>query len=107
MSVQEIFNDKVPARLADPTEGETMRAIDAVFQFELSGDEAGSWYIDLKAGSCGAGEHDDPDCTVKMDSEDFKDLYSGKAQGTALFMTGRLQVEGNMGLALKLGELMG
>jgi putative sterol carrier protein len=42
-----------------------------------------------------------------MDSEDFKDLYSGEAQGTALFMTGKLQVEGNMGLALKLGELMG
>jgi putative sterol carrier protein len=107
MSVQDIFNSKVPARLADPTEGEKMRAIDAVFQFELSGDEPGAWYIDLKAGTSGAGEHDDPDCTVKMDSDDFKDLYEGKAQGTALFMTGKLQVEGNMGLALKLGELMG
>lgn len=107
MSVQDIFNQRVPARLADPAEGEKMRAIDAVFQFELSGNEAGSWYIDLKAGTSGEGEHDDPDCTVKLDSSDFVDLYEGRAQGTGLFMTGKLQVEGNMGLALKLGELMG
>jgi putative sterol carrier protein len=107
MTVQEIFNEKVPARLADPTEGAKMREVDAVFQFELTGDEPGSWFIDLKAGTCDAGEHDDADCTVKMDSADFVDLYTGETQGAALFMSGKLQVEGNMGLALQLQNLMG
>lgn len=107
MSVQDIFTNKVPARLADPTEGAKMREVNAVFQFELSGDEPGSWFIDLKEGACGAGEHSDPDCTVKMDSDDFQALYNGEAQGAMLFMSGKLQVEGNMGLALQLQSFMG
>ena len=107
MSVLDIFNIKVPARLADATEGAKMRAIDAVFQFHLTGAETGSWFIDLKTGTCGAGTHGDADCTVTIEASDFVDLYNGDAQGAMLFMSGKLQVEGNMGLALKLQDLMG
>jgi putative sterol carrier protein len=42
-----------------------------------------------------------------MESSDFVDLYNGDAQGAMLFMQGKLQMEGNMGLAMKLGEIMG
>lgn len=107
MSVSDIFTTKVPTRLASAAEGAKMRAIDAVFQFHITGDEPGAWFIDLKAGTCGAGTHDDADCTVTLDAGDFIDLYNGDAQGAMLFMSGKLQVEGNMGLALKLQDLMG
>ena len=53
------------------------------------------------------GTHEEADCTITMESSDFIDLYNGDAQGAMLFMGGQLQIEGNMGLALQLGEIMG
>ena len=107
MSAKDIIENKINTRLADPDDGPKMRELDAIYQFNLTGDEEGTWYIDLKAGAVGSGENADADCTVTLDSGDFIDLYNGDAQGAMLFMSGKLQVEGNMGLALKLGEIMG
>ena len=66
MSANEILSQTIPGRLKDPAEREKMMELDAVFQFHLTGDEAGSWYIDLKAGECASGEHDQADCTVTL-----------------------------------------
>ena len=107
MSVSDIMNNKIPARFSDADERAKMLSVDAVFQFNLTGDEAGTWFIDLKAGTSGEGEHASADCVVTMESSDFVDLYNGDAQGAMLFMGGKLQIEGNMGLALQLGEIMG
>ena len=107
MSVQDIIENKIAGRLADPTEGPQMRQLNAVYQFNVTGDEEGSWFIDLKEGAVGAGTHNDADCTVTIDTQDFIDLYNGDVQGAMLFMGGKLQIDGNMGLALKLGEIMG
>ena len=107
MSAATIFNEKIPARFNDPADREKMMALDAVFQFNLTGDEPGHWFVDLKAGKSGAGEYDDADCTITMESSDFIDLYNGDAQGMMLAMSGKLEIDGNMGLALQLGEIMG
>ena len=107
MSAHTIFTETLPSRLNDVAQRSKMMEIDAVFQFSLTGDETGEWYVDLKAGACGAGEHDDADCTITIDSADFIALYKGDTQGTALFMQGKIQIAGNMGLALKLDEIMG
>jgi putative sterol carrier protein len=107
MSVSDIMTNKIPTRLNDADDRAKMLSVDAVFQFNLTGDEAGTWFIDLKAGTSGEGEHSDADCVVTMESSDFIDLYNGDAQGAMLFMGGKLQIEGNMGLALQLGEIMG
>jgi putative sterol carrier protein len=107
MSANDILTNKIPGRLADASEREKMMALSAVFQFNLTGDEPGAWYVDLVEGVCAAGEHADADCTVTMESADFVSLYNGEAQGAMLFMSGKLQIDGNMGLAMQLGEIMG
>ena len=107
MSASKIFNETIPARFNDPADREKMMALGAVFQFNLTGDEPGAWFVDLKQGSAGSGEHEEADCTITMESSDFLDLYNGEAQGAMLFMGGKLEIEGNMGLALQLGEIMG
>ena len=81
-------------------------AIGAVFKFVLEGDGGGSFIVNLKDNP-GVNQGDGAaDCTIKMTAQDFVDLTEGKANGQQLFFTGRLKVEGDMSLALRLQALM-
>ncbi|MBI3197918.1 MAG: SCP2 sterol-binding domain-containing protein [Rhodospirillales bacterium] len=46
------------------------------------------------------------DCTLKMDFSDFADLIGGKLDGMTAFMTGKLKIEGDMGVAMKLQTIL-
>lgn len=46
------------------------------------------------------------DCTIKMDFGDFADLIGGKLDGMTAFMTGKLKIEGDMGVAMKLQSIL-
>jgi putative sterol carrier protein len=81
-------------------------AIGAIFKFVLDGDGGGSFIVNLKDNP-GVVEGDGPaECTVRMTAQDFVDLTEGKANGQQLFFTGKLKVEGDMSLALRLQPLM-
>ena len=47
----------------------------------------------------------DPDCTITMAIDDFAEMLSGDLDGTTAYMTGRLKVAGDMGVAMKLAGL--
>ncbi len=50
---------------------------------------------------------DDADVTLTADAETFKAMMDGELNPTAAFMTGKLSVDGDMGLAMKLGSILG
>ena len=55
----------------------------------------------------GASASDAPaDCTMTADRETFEGILDGEVNPTAAFMTGRLKVDGDMGLAMKLGSVL-
>ncbi|KAL6432004.1 hypothetical protein ACFW04_007443 [Cataglyphis niger] len=81
----------------------------AIYQFNVKGKEAGVWFLDLKngKGATGKGEPNQPaDATLTMDSENFFAMFSGKLKPTAAFMTGKLNISGNLQKAMKLEKLM-
>src|SRR6188768_2813533 len=81
-------------------------AIGAIFKFILDGDGGGKFIVNLKDDP-GVSEGDGAsDCTISMAAQDFVDLTEGKANGQQLFFTGKLKVEGDMSLALRLQALM-
>lgn len=82
--------------------------IGGVYHFVLSGDEAGEWVVDLKSGDGGLSQSstDDADVTMKLDSNDFVKMLQGELNATQAFMSGKLTIEGNMGLAMKLEKIM-
>ncbi len=51
---------------------------------------------------------DDPaDVTLTATAAVFKAMLDGDLNPTAAFMSGKLAVDGNMGLAMKLGSVLG
>ena len=46
------------------------------------------------------------DCTIKMSFGDLADLVGGKLDGMSAFMTGKLKIEGDMGVAMKLQTIL-
>lgn len=82
----------------------------AIYQFNVKGKEAGVWFLDLKngKGAIGKGEPSQPaDAILTMDSENFFAMFSGKLKPAAAFMTGKLNISGNLQKAMKLEKLMG
>ncbi|NWX90733.1 HSDL2 protein, partial [Nothoprocta pentlandii] len=86
-----------------------VKAIQGVFLFELSGDDGGTWYIDLKTKGGSAGSGKPPvkaDVVMSMSSADFVRMFTGKLKPTMAFMSGKLRISGNMALAMRLEKML-
>ena len=69
--------------------------------------DQGVVYIDGNANPPAISNDDkDADCTLKMDFSDFSDLIDRKLDGMTAFMTGKLKIEGDMGVAMKLQTIL-
>ncbi|XP_062063728.1 hydroxysteroid dehydrogenase-like protein 2 [Lepus europaeus] len=93
----------------DSLSDDVVKATQAIYQFELSGEDGGTWFLDLKnkSGNVGYGEPSDrADVVMSMSTDDFVKMFSGKLKPTMAFMSGKLKIKGNMALAIKLEKLM-
>lgn len=50
---------------------------------------------------------DDAEVTLTASTETFKAILDGEQNPTAAFMTGKLSVDGDMGMAMKLSGVLG
>ncbi|MFD2639356.1 SCP2 sterol-binding domain-containing protein [Piscibacillus salipiscarius] len=97
-----VFQEIDAALNEDPSRA---KGVEAVYQFYLDG-EAYQLVLKGNEGYATVGEDEDPDCTLKMSQEDFIKMVEGNLNGTQAFMSGRLKIKGNMGLALKLQDIL-
>lgn len=49
---------------------------------------------------------DDADVTMTADAETFEAIFSGEMNPTSAFMTGKLTIDGDMGMAMKLASAL-
>ncbi|QDG54416.1 SCP2 sterol-binding domain-containing protein [Persicimonas caeni] len=105
-TAQEIFSETLPNKLEG---NEKIQSINSVYQFNITGDDGGSWTVDFtKDGDyVSEGESDDADVTIEMKDSDFVDMWEGKLPGPQAFMMGKIKIQGDMGLAMKLQTFMG
>ncbi|XP_031832239.1 hydroxysteroid dehydrogenase like 2 isoform X2 [Nomia melanderi] len=104
LKVEQIFT-AIEANLSS----ELVSKTGAIFQFNVKGNEAGTWYLDLKTGkgSTGKGEPSQPpDATLTMDSQNFFAMFAGKLNPATALVMGKLKIQGNLQKAMKLEKLM-
>jgi len=105
-SVKDVFDRHLPEKFkAKP---DLVTRINAVYQFEIGGDGGGSWSVDLTTpgGAIASGAAPGARCTVRMTGADFLAIVNGKLNPQMAFMSGKLKIQGDMGLALKLQQIL-
>lgn len=64
---------------------------------------AGALLIDGESVTVGNSE---ADCTVTVSADDFAEIVAGDLSPTTAFMTGRMKIEGDMGAAMTLSQVL-
>ena len=103
-TVGELFSELDGRLHAEP---ERSRGVNAVYQFVITGDGGGEWFLTARDGSADVqpGHAPESQVTVTMTAEDYIGMATGALSGQDLFFSGRMRVVGDQFLAMKLGEM--
>lgn len=101
-SVREIFEEQLANGIAK--NAEKAREVDAIYQFDITGEDGGTWVVDLTKDEewVTEGASDDAQCTIEVAAEDWLAIMNQELNPMQAFMMGKLRVSGDMGLATKL-----
>jgi putative sterol carrier protein len=96
MSPATVLLKKLPKAFQPEAAGDT----DCTVQFNVSE----PMHVVIKDGTCAAreGEAGDADVTITMDDDDLVSLMKGDLNGMTAYMTGKLQLEGDLMLAQRM-----
>jgi putative sterol carrier protein len=100
-SVKEVFQEIETRLKEDP---EKTKAIDGAFKFNVTGEGAGTYVVDCRAVE--VRESGDGDVTITVEGPDLIAIKEGSLDAMQAFMLGKVQVDGDFGLAMKLQQIL-
>lgn len=103
-TVKETF-EAMPGRFKP----ERAQGVKAVIQYDITGEGGATYHVNIADGKCtlAGGPAASPTLTLTMPAQDWLDMVSGKLNGQMAFMSGKLKLKGDMGLAMKLAGMFG
>lgn len=106
MTPKELFEQKIASHLAQNPS--LVQALEAIYQFQVLGEQGGFWFIEISnnQGKVQSGVHENPNCHVTIEDSDLIHLVNGELSPQWAFMSGKLKIKGDFGLALKLGQIL-
>jgi putative sterol carrier protein len=100
-SAQQFFDE-----LAANADASRVSDLTASYRFDIEG--AGTWRVEVRAGVVTVEQSQEPaGCMIATDEQTFLGVVQNQLSPIGAFMTGKIRVEGDMGLALRLRELIG
>ena len=85
------------------------RGVSATFQYDLSGEDGGQWYVRVEGGrliEIEQGRVERPTLTLHMDADGFVQMTNGDYDGTEAYMVRKLKVQGNVALAIRMKQFL-
>jgi len=81
--------------------------LEAVIQFDVSGQEPGQYYLRIADGQCIAyeGTHPEPTLTIHTPSEVWLAISRGELDGAQAMIQGKYTVDGDLGLLVRFSKL--
>lgn len=81
--------------------------LNVVFQYDITGDGGGQWYVEVKEGTCNVaqGTNPSPNVTLTMSSETWLAMVNKELNGMQAFMSGKLKATGDIMLAQRITQL--
>ena len=101
-TVKEIF-EQMPASF----QPDAAAGLNAVIQFEITGEGGGTWRAVLENGALRIveGGVPAPELVITASAKDYVDISTGALNEQLAFMTGRIRAKGNTRLAMKLPRI--
>lgn len=98
------FFEGMPARFIPEKAG----GVDATISYNITGKGGGKWTITIKDGKMTVSEGilKDPRVYLVARDRDYHDIVTGKLDGVTAVVTGKMQIEGDVGFMAELRELM-
>jgi len=96
------FFEQLAARTAGGSD--RTRGLTATYRFDVEG--AGSWRVEVDDGAVSVSESDaDADCVIAVSEDTLLGIVSGRQSPTGALLMGRIRLEGDAALAMRLRDL--
>ena len=101
-SIHELF-EKLPRTFIP----ERAMGTDTTILFELSGERGGEWLVHIHDQLCEVTREriETPNLLVRAEAQDVLDIFYGKLDAVRAYMQGKVQMIGDMSLAMRLTNL--
>ena len=97
------------SQMQDNFNADAAAGVDATFQFDISGDNGGQYWIKVadQTLEVSEGTAASPSITIRSSDENYLKMLNGELAPMTAFMQGKVKVDGNMSLAMKLQSIFG
>lgn len=86
-----------------------VQEISGMFQFNILGENGGTWYLDLRSGHGKIYTEkpvDNPDVVLTMSVDDMQQIFYGQTTAFDAYMQGTLKVDGDLRMAMSLEAIV-